>query len=506
MIYKVKSEIKSGAFIGYINMFANILSTLIYTPIMLRLMGNQEYGLYSLVSSVIAYLSVLDMGFGNAMIKFISSSKARNDKQEEKKINGLFLFLYSIIGIITIIIGIILFKNVNVIFSALTDAEIVKAKTIMLILVFTVAISFPLSIFDSYVMACEKFKFLKVLNVIKTVSIPLTMLPLLIWGYKSITMVIVTSLYNILYHICTMICCFKKLHMRIHFSLKEFDKSLFKDIFAYSFFIFLGLIVDTVFNNTDQIILGSVCGTVAVSIYAVATKFTTMNMNFSTTISGLFLPKITKMLEDEDSDKKISDLFIKVSRIQMYLMMLILSGFIVFGRQFLDLWVGSEYKNTYYIILLLIGPAIIPLTQNIGISVIQAKNKHQFRAIMYIIIAVLNIAISIPLAKIYGEIGTAIGTAIANLLGQIISMNIFYWKKVNLDIPRYWKFFISYGAKVFAISVINMIIIRNIQFNWINLIGYIIIYAIQYVIITFTSMNEEEKEIFSSIKNKLARR
>lgn len=506
MIYEVKSEIKSGALIGYVNMFANILITFIYTPIMLKLMGNQEYGLYSLVSSVIAYLSVLDMGFGNAMIKFVSSSKAKNDKQEERKINGLFLALYSIIGIITIIIGMVLIKNINVIFPALTNAEIAKAKIIMEILVFTVSISFPLSIFDSYVMACERFKFLKILNVIKTISIPLTMLPLLIWGYKSIAMVIVTSLYNILYHICTMICCFKKLNMKIHFSLKEFDKSLFKDIFTYSFFVFLGLIVDTVFNNTDQIILGSVCGTVAVSIYAVATKFTNMNLSVSTTISGLFLPKITKMLEEDDSDKKISDLFIKVSRIQIYLMMLILSGFAIFGRQFLNLWVGNEYKDAYYIVLLLIGPAIIPLTQNIGISVIQAKNKHQFRAIMYIIIAVLNVSISIPLARMYNAIGTAIGTAIANLLGQIISMNIFYWKKVNLDIPQYWKFFISYGVKILIISIINMLIIKNIQFNWGRLIAWIIVYVIQYSIIAFISMNQEEKEIFYTIKNKLVRK
>ena len=484
-------------------MVANIIITFVYTPIMLRLMGNSEYGLYSLVSSVIAYLSVLDMGFGNAMIRFVSKAKARKEKKEEYKINGLFLILYSIIGIITIIIGCILLSNIQKMFPALTDIEIKKAKIIMEILIFTIAISFPLSIFDSYVLACEKFKFLKTLNLIKTISIPLTMLPLLFLGYKSIAMVIVTSAYNIIYHIATLICCFKKLNMKIKISVKNIDKDLFKSIFNYSFFVFLSLIVDTVFNNTDQVILGSVCGTMAVSIYAVGTKIVNMNVTVSTTISGLFLPRITKMLEEKDSDEKISDLFIKVSRIQIYLMMLILSGFVIFGRQFLNLWVGPDYKDVYYIILLIIGPSLIPLTQNIGISVIQARNQHQFRAIVYAFIAIINIVISIPLARKFEGIGAAIGTLIANVLGQIITMNIFYWKKAKLDIPKYWKFLTIFTLKVSALGLLMMLVIKNIEFNWMKLLFGIVLYVIFYGIIVMLTMNKEEKNYLMEILNNI---
>lgn len=499
----MKNEIKSGAVLGYINMIANILITFIYTPVMLKLMGKQEYGLYSLVLSVIAYLSVLDMGFGNAMIRFVSKAQANDDKKKETKINGMFLCFYTIIGIITVLIGIILVSKINVLFPALSENEIYKAKIIMEILIATVAVSFPLSIFDSYVMACEKYRFLKVLNIIKTISIPLTMLPLLLFGFKSITMVIITSFYNIAYHICTLICCIKKLNMKISFSIKEFDKSLFKEICSYSVFVFLGLIVDTVFNNTDQVILGSLCGTVAVSIYAVGTKFSSMNVTFSTTISGLFLPKITKMIEESDSDKKISDLFIRISRIQIYLMMLIMTGFIIFGRQFLNLWVGDEYKDTYYIILLLIMPALIPLTQNVGISIIQAKNKHQFRAIAYIIIAIINIMISIPLAKKYEGIGAAVGTAVANFLGQILIMNFFYWKKINLDIPKYWGFLLKFSLKVSVIVIFNMWFVSKFTFNWYKLLLFTMLFVIQYMIIVLITLNKEERQLFKDLIEKI---
>ena len=498
-----KNEIKSGAIIGYINMIANIIVTFVYTPIMLKLMGNEEFGLYSLVSSVISYLSVLDMGFGNAMIRFISKAQAKKEYDKEKEINGLFLILYSAIGIITIFIGIALINNIQKLFPPLTQDEIGKAKVIMEILILTIAISFPLSIFDSYVMACEKFKFLKILNLVKTISIPLTMLPLLFLGYKAIAMVIVTSIFNIMYHICTLLCCFKKLNMKIYISKGKFNVELFKNIFNYSFFVFLGLIVDTVFNNTDQVILGSVCGTVAVSIYSVGSKIINMNTTVSTTLSGLFLPKITKMLEEKEADYKISNLFLKVSRIQIYLMVLISSGFIVYGKQFLNLWVGGGYEQTYYIILLIILPALIPLTQNIGISIIQAKNKHQFRSVVYFIIAIINVILTIPLAKRFEGIGAAIGTLIATFLGQILVMNIFYWKKIKLDIPKYWKFLIIFLLKVSVITVLNMIIIKNIEFNWIKLILGIIIYITMYTFIVLTTMNKEEKIYLKNIVEKV---
>ena len=127
-------------------------------------------------------------------------------------------------------------------------------------------------------------------------------------------MVIVTSFYSLAFHAITVYYCLKKLKMKISFNFKNIDKVFLKEIFVYSFFIFLNIVVDNIYTNTDQVILGNVAGTIAISIYAVGAKISTINTNFSTTISGLFFPRINKTLEQEDGDKKVSDLFIKVSK------------------------------------------------------------------------------------------------------------------------------------------------------------------------------------------------
>ena len=503
----MKKEIKIGAILGYVNMIASLLVSFLYTPILLNKLGQSEYGLYTLVASIIGYLSVLDMGFGNAMIRYVSKSKANPDKLNEGKINGLFLFFYLIIGIISFIIGFVLIANINSIFAALTSEEIAKARIIMIVLVFTVSVSFPLSVFDSYAISCEKFKYVKIMALIKTLIVPLTMLPLLYCGHKAITMVLITSSYTIIFHLITLYFCLKKLKMKIYFNYHNIDKSLLKEIAVYSFFIFLNIIVDNIYTNTDQVILGNVSGTIAVAIYGVATRISQIYTNFSTTISGLFFPRINKTLDEENGNKKVSSIFIRVSRIQLYIMALIMFGFITFGKQFIILWVGNDYVSAYYILLLLLIPGIVPLTQNIGISILQAKNKHKFRSVLYIGIAILNIFISIPLAKKYGGIGAAIGTAIANLLGQIIIMNIYYWKKIGIDIPGYWKRFVSFMLPFAIFSlIVKYYLISKFTFNFFTLILAIIVFTIIYIMYAYLFMNDEEKGYFKKFKNKIRRR
>ena len=108
---------KAGAILSYIVLAVNSVIGILYTPIMLRLMGQSEYGLYSLVASVIGYLTMFDLGLGNAMIRYIAKYKAIGDKKSEAKLNGMFFVIYTIIGVIVLLIGLVLSSQVELIFK-----------------------------------------------------------------------------------------------------------------------------------------------------------------------------------------------------------------------------------------------------------------------------------------------------------------------------------------------------------------------------------------------------
>ncbi|WP_347862245.1 polysaccharide biosynthesis C-terminal domain-containing protein [Salimicrobium sp. PL1-032A] len=161
--------------------------------------------------------------------------------------------------------------------------------------------------------------------------------------------------------------------------------------------------------------------------------------------------------------------------------------------------------DAYYIVIILMVALIIPLTQNVGISILQAYNLHAFRSAALICMGVVNIIITIPLAERYLGIGTAIATSGSLLIVNIIVMNIYYYKKLKLNIFGYWKNIFILLVSSMISMLVSFLINLNIHFN--NIIAEIfiegVIFTVIYSVIQWRfSMNVYEKSLFISIKNR----
>ena len=497
-------ERKRGAILSYVSIIISTIVQLLYTPLLIRMLGQSEYGLYSLVSSIIGYLTVLDLGFGNAIIVYTAKYREQKKYKEEQKLHGMFFAIFCIIGLIAGSLGLVLFFSSTSLFGdTMTNIELIKMKIMLLILSFNLAITFPFSIFSSIISAYEQFTFQKIMSILNTILKPLLMIPLLFLGYKSITMCIVITCANIFVLISNYIYCKKKIKLKIKF--QGFDKKLFITIFSYSFFICLGVIVDKINWSLDQFILGAVSGTIAVSVYAVASQLNQLFVNLSTAISSVLLPKMSKMVAKNASPDELTNEMIKVGRMQCFIIFLMVSGLVLFGKEFIMWWAGNNFEEAYYIALTLIIPLSIPLIQNLGLSIMQAKNMHKFRAVLLVFIAILNIVVSIPLAKLYDGIGSAIGTSISLILGNIIIMNIYYYKKVKINIFKFWKEIVKLILPLIIPIIIILIVMNLYGYNsFINIIIYALLYTIIYTIIAYNfSMNNYEKKLVINALKKL---
>ncbi|MFD1334540.1 oligosaccharide flippase family protein [Oceanobacillus iheyensis] len=494
------SQIKKGAILSYLSIFLTILIALLYTPVMIRLLGQSEYGLYAMIGSLAAYFSILDLGLGNAIIRYTSRNRAIGNKEAESKLNGMFLLLYSIIGFLTVIVGIIFYNTIDNIFAAgLTASELEKAKIMVIILTINFALSFPLAVFGSIMQAYERFVVFKLIEIGRSLASPIIILPLLFLGYGSVAMVVITTIVNISCLLFNLIYCFR--YLKISFYFGKIDTQLLKEILGYSFFVFLGVIVDQIYWNTDQFILGAIFGTVPVAVYAIAMQFITLYKKFSTSISSLFLPRASIMVANNSSNEEITNNMIKFGRIQYIIMAYILSGFVLFGRPFINAWAGSDYDNAYFITLFIMIPLTIPLFQNFGISILYAKNMQKFRSVILILIAVLNIVITIPLVKNFGSIGAAIATAISLTLGNTIIMNMYYHLKVGINMLRFWKSILLMSLPVVASLCIGFGIMYMINSNNLILMPFnIIMYSVIFMFLMwYFGFNIYEKELITSI-------
>lgn len=494
---------KIGVILSYLSIIISTLLSLLYTPFMIRMLGQSEYGLYSLVASIINYLTVLDFGFSNAIIVYTSKYRAQKKYKEEMELHGMFNIIFKIIGIIIAISGLIIYFNVDNIFkNSMTNLEIHKMKIMMIILSFNLFLTFSFAIYSSIISAYEKFIFQKLVVIIHSLLKPLLIIPLLILGFKSIALCIIITITNIIVLLSNYLYC--KKHLKINVKFIGFNKKLFKTILGYSIWIFLAIIVDKINWSLDNFILGSVSGTLAVAVYSLASTLNQLFCNLSYVISSILLPKISKMVSKNYNAEELTKEFIKIGRIQYFLIFLMASGLILVGKEFFYIWAGKGYEDSYYVALILILPVCIPLIQNLAISIRQAINKHKFSAIVNIAIAFLNLIISIPLAKKYGAIGAAIGTGSGIIISNIIN-NIYYYKVIKLNIIKFWKEIIKMTL-IFIIPFIIILILKHFYYfsEMFNIIIYGGIYTIIYIFAAYYfCMNNYEKELINKILNKI---
>lgn len=501
------NQLKAGVVLNYVVIFLNTVVGLLYTPYMLRMMGQSEYGLYSLVASVIAYLTVLDLGFGNAIVRYTAKFRAEKKTEEQYEMFGMFFLLYLVIGIIAFGIGLGLYFNVDTLFgNTMTTVELGRARIMMLLLVANLAFTFPMSIWGSIIQAYEDFVFQKSLNIIRIILNAVVMICLLHFGYKAVAMVVVQTIFNVLTLVINFIYCRRKLNIHIYFRFRHFHWRFLKEVAIYSFWIFLNAIIDRVYWSTGQFVLGAMVGTAAVAVFAIAIQLEGMYMQFSTAISSVFLPKVTAMVATNRSRKEISDLFIRTGRIQYIVLAYILSGFIIFGRQFIELWAGAGYSDAYMISLLFFIPLTVPLIQNLGITILQARNEMKFRSVLYIIIALVSLAMQILLTGYFGGIGCAMGVSGALVVGQILIMNVYYRRRQDLDIKTFWKEIGKMSIIPIVLIFSSMLVIRHFFAldSWGKLILGIAAFSLVYIPLFFRfSMTDDERNLFISMFHKI---
>lgn len=501
------TEKKLGVILQYLQMGLSILINFMYTPIMLRILGKSQYGIYNLSNSIISYLNLLSLGFGASYMRFYSRYRRDDDNKSIRRLNGLFLVVFLIMGTIALVCGLLMSFNVSWFFNESYSVDDIHiARILMIFMSLNLAMSFPDSVFTAYVTAQEKFIFQKVLNMAKTVVSPLLTLPLLLLGYGSIGMVVVTTVVTVFADSANLLFCIRKLGMSFDFRHPNFK--LFKEIAVFSSFLAMNQIIDQINWTMDKVVLGKFCSGAAVAVYAIGSQINNYYLQFSTAISGVFVPQVNRIVASDRKerlkDKELTELFVKVGRVQFIVLMLILTGFYFFGKFFVLKWAGDEYLNSYYVALLLITPVTIPLIQNLGIEIQRAKNMHQFRSYIYLVMALLNIVISICLAQIWGEIGAAVGTTISLVLANGIIMNWFYQVKIGIDIFYFWKqigrFIPALVVPIIAGIMLNIKPCENLFDFAIRVIIYSTVYCLSFY---FLGMNAYEKEQVGKILQKL---
>lgn len=496
-------ERKLGISLSYLNIILQATLGFIYVPVLLYYIGKNEYGLYQLIGSLIAYFSIMDFGLTSAVIRFYTKYKTLKDRNGMENILAISMYGYLAVTAVCLVIGWLCYVNLDNIFGeSMTAQELSEASQMFLLLLFNIAVTLSTMIFRAVINSHERFLFLKGLETIQLILQPVLVILILQQYPTAMAVAVAQTILNVAIILARIYYCFIRLHITIKFHY--WNHELFSDFRRLAISVFAVSLIDQVFWKTNQIILGVVQGTAAVAVYSIASLIYMNYMALSLAISGVYLPHITELVAKQKPVKDLSDLFIQIGRWQYYLLALVATGFIIFGQQFIHFWAGEGFTDAYVITLLIILPFTIDLIQNIGLSILQAMNRYGFRAKIYFLIGLLNLILAIPLGIKYGGIGCAFATGVSMLVGNGIIMNWFYSRSIKLDIKQFWWEI----GKISAVVLVCLFIGYGIYYGLpvggkIGFVVKIILYTIIYGVIIYKfAMSDGEKIIIrTSIYN-----
>lgn len=474
----MKKEVKYGAILSYILLILNAVYGLIIAPYMLSMIGTAEYGVYKTISSLTASVMVLDLGIGATMQRFIA--KYNTEKKQEKCSNfsAMGLIQAAILGAVVAVICVVLYNTLDKAYGKSFSYEEMKlAKIIFVISAVQIVVHIFENVINGIITGYNRFVFgnsLKIILLLLRICVYYIILPIL---QSAVVLVSVTLIIECITIFVQLIYIRKRIGLKIKFYY--FDKRIFSESIIYTMFMFVQTIVSQVNSNLDNVLIGAMVGTGAVTVYSFGITIFSMFNQLSSAMSGVMLPTITDKLYNNVSKRELENTVIDVGKIQFFLLGSCLAGFILIGKEFIELWLGKGFEDVWYITLVLMIPAIFELSVNVCLSILRAKNKLGFRTVALIVGVLINLITSIVGIKNYGYIAASYGTAISIVVSSIVMMNIYYVKIIKINILRIYYHICKTIIPILLIASGGLLAAQKCfnSVNWITLILKMLIFV-----------------------------
>jgi O-antigen/teichoic acid export membrane protein len=489
-----RSEVKWGALLSYVLIALNSIYGLVIMPFVLGAIGESEYGVYKTIGAMTATISVMELGLGGTMQKYISQYRAQNEEKKAYNYSAMCIIQAIVMALAMIVVGVSLFFTLDPVYgNTFTATELIRAKQIYIVLVCYVVLHIFENVLFGIITGYNRFIFtngVKLLTLVSKILIYLIILPI----FKNSLAIVMTMVF-LEFVIIAAECFYIKLVLKHQVKLYSWDKSVFKETFAYTGLLFIQSIIIQFNGNVDNMVIGSVIGTSAVTVYSFAIQIYNMYEQCSTSVSGVILPSVTKVIYSGATTKDLEDMAVKYGRVQWAVLGAALGGFICLGKEFFFLWLGEGFEDCYYLALILMVPVTLPLIVNTCLAILKAKNLLFFRTVALAYSAVFNVIFTVIGTRLWGFYAAAAGTALSTFIGSVISLNVYYTVKLKMNMLRvYFRIMHKIALCIAIPTVICFFINPYFSGSWVSFVTKAVIFMAVYgLLMLLFGLNSNEK-------------
>lgn len=467
--------IKIASLITYINIVITVIVGILITPLLIKSLGQSEYGLYSLVSGLIMLMAAFDFGLSGTVTRFVAKYRVENETKKLQDAVNTVQFIFFILYILILLAGLFYIEiNQNKKILSLSDLESAKALILMAILLPSIPVSMQTAIYNAVCEGSEKFTFPRTLQLVKYIIRTALIVLAIQKNYDAVALVTIDMILALFSLIIISFYVNKSLGIHPQLIVPEFN--YLKMLAEYSFWLFIWSLAMQFFWRVGQISVAESINAAAVTIYALCIMLGTYYASFISAYCTMFLPTATKQVAKSASPNDLLEVCSKIGKVNAGILFFILGGFFSTGQVFITLWVGDklDVKDIWLGSLLVMIGYTIPLTQSFFNQLLEAKGLVKYKAIICLLFLPVSTWIAKEYAGGYGIIGI-ISIMLVFWLGSQLVLNFLYFKIFKINIFKY--FVKSYGFWLLPLMAASLLTYSLTKSNSINIIEFLIAVA-----------------------------
>lgn len=449
------SLILKGSSFRVLQTFVSIVIGILMMPFLISMLGKEQYGLWIVIGSIVGTYYLLDLGFNQAVTRYVSKYIHQNNPQAANKIINTALVIYSLLGVFLLILSVIatqygaekLMENSH---------NLSLAQTILMISAFSLALEFPSKAFPGIISAYMRYDFIALVRLGKSVVDALLIYYFISHGYGLVAMAVIT-LCTGLVSTAIFIKFTTRIFKELEFSRTFIDLATFKDVFHFSKWVFVIDLSSMLRDKMDIWFIAFYISNSALTVYYVAVRLVEYALQFLTQATGITGPIFTEYYAKGEHEKlqKSVQLFIKLD---IALGSILLVGFYLLGVSFIEIWMqGAVSAQDAFncLIVLALGRFAVYFASPLN-SLLMTLNKHHIGAWISIAETAVSGILCWLLVPELGIDGAALAIAVPHLIGRLIAMPLFVARHMKLG-------FRSLSTKIILFCCVTIIITWGIS-------------------------------------------
>ena len=477
-------------------------------PYMLHSLGEDTYGLWILVSSIIAAFYVFDLGFANTITVFLSKSFSKKDAVAVNQTISTAFLIYCTLACVIFLASVIVALSVP---YWAEKKELVRLMQILILITGgSLALEFPFKAFAGVAVAFYRFDLVSYSRLtFRLIGAGITILLIekgfgligIAWGYFF-----VAGVSNFVFYWIA-----RSVYGEMRVSISLVSRGVVKELLNFSLWTFVIDTAQILKGKIDIFIVGIFMSTTTLATYYVAVRLAESAIQFATHATSLSLPVFSKY-QAQNNVQQLKRGVILFSRVNAMVGSLMLIGLGLLGLSFIKLWIGPEHDSALSyqcMITLLIGRFLFYQAAP-SAAYLYVSGGHRYLAIVGIIEAVFAIALTYFLVRhtALGLFGAAIGMGAGNFLSRATVLMWVACQKIDYSITRLYRHLAPIA--IFAIVLVSgsLMLPESVRSpeTYIELVAYSLILGAAFVGgILFLLSNDERNIVAGVLPEKIAK-